>query len=448
MKEIIEIRGKRIIEGEEVDLSAGKYSLGGITAAYILDDRRPKKSDDPNLKEEDLRFPVKYRVTFMRKRYYNPSGIDLTYKEWKALPNTKKKNLIDTRELIQTGLNKIIGHIDELYKGEGFSFEALNNRLKRGMKNSILLAIHDRAETLKNNGQIGSSIWYTYSAKSIEGFTQRDLKFSDITVDWLNKFEKHLKDEDKSYTTISMYIRPIQAMMNQAQQNGIISHSQYPFGEGRYTIPTGTGRKMALTLEQIAEVLSYPLTTDTEKRCRDLWFFSYLCNGINMNDLLRLRYSSIQDGQIHFYRQKTIRKSARKKEITAELTKEMKDIIKKWGNPDKRPNNYIFPFLTDGLTPMRERSIVQNNTSLINKKMKAIGKALGYGNISTYWARHSYATVLKRSGANIAFISESLGHTDLKTTENYLASFEREYRIETSKMLTKFPKPKKSTKSK
>lgn len=73
-----------------------------------------------------------------------------------------------------------------------------------------------------------------------------------------------------------------------------------------------------------------------------------------------------------------------------------------------------------------------------NKKLKVISSALGLPHISTYTARHSYATVLKRSGANIAYISESLGHNDLKTTENYLASFEREEREKNAKLLTNF----------
>ncbi len=67
-------------------------------------------------------------------------------------------------------------------------------------------------------------------------------------------------------------------------------------------------------------------------------------------------------------------------------------------------------------------------TRAINKRMQEVGGARNEGNISTYTARHSFATVLKRAGANIAYISESLGHQDLKTTENYLASFEREER--------------------
>ena len=70
--------------------------------------------------------------------------------------------------------------------------------------------------------------------------------------------------------------------------------------------------------------------------------------------------------------------------------------------------------------------------------MKLIGEALFIGNITTYTARHSFATVLKRGGANIAYISESLGHSDLKTTEAYLASFDREEREKNANLLTQF----------
>lgn len=70
--------------------------------------------------------------------------------------------------------------------------------------------------------------------------------------------------------------------------------------------------------------------------------------------------------------------------------------------------------------------------------MNYIGKQLGFGKVTTYTARHSFATVLKRSGANIAYISESLGHSDLKTTEAYLASFEKEERQKNAILLTNF----------
>lgn len=59
-------------------------------------------------------------------------------------------------------------------------------------------------------------------------------------------------------------------------------------------------------------------------------------------------------------------------------------------------------------------------------------------NITTYTARHSFSTVLKRSGVSTEFISESLGHSDLKTTENYLDSFEDDIKHEYANFLTAF----------
>lgn len=71
--------------------------------------------------------------------------------------------------------------------------------------------------------------------------------------------------------------------------------------------------------------------------------------------------------------------------------------------------------------------------------MKRIAKELKIKqSISSNTARHSYATVLKRSGANITYIAESLGHHDLRTTENYLASFEKQEREKNDFLLTDF----------
>jgi integrase/recombinase XerD len=74
----------------------------------------------------------------------------------------------------------------------------------------------------------------------------------------------------------------------------------------------------------------------------------------------------------------------------------------------------------------------------VNHFIGEIGTKLGIGHISSYTARHSFATVLKRSGANVTYISESLGHSDVKVTESYLAQFEQEQRALNAKALTNF----------
>lgn len=115
----------------------------------------------------------------------------------------------------------------------------------------------------------------------------------------------------------------------------------------------------------------------------------------------------------------------------------MQAIIDKWGN-SPAPDNYLFPILTGKEDAFRVKLVSREFITKINLRMKRIGEAIGVGKITTYAARHSFATVLKRSGANIAYISESLGHQDLKTTENYLASFEREEREKNAALLTNF----------
>ena len=195
---------------------------------------------------------------------------------------------------------------------------------------------------------------------------------------------------------------------------------------------------MALNLQQIKQIITFSDGTEATEHYRDLWFFLYLCNGINVNDMMKLKFSNIDSDEIHFYRSKTLNTSREKKEIEALLTPEMKQIIERWGNPDKSPDNYVFPFLDGYKTPLEQKKRVQDVTRRINKHLKIIGDKLGISGVSTYTARHSYATVLKRSGANISYISESLGHSNLKTTENYLASFEKEERIKNAAFLTDF----------
>ena len=163
----------------------------------------------------------------------------------------------------------------------------------------------------------------------------------------------------------------------------------------------------------------------------------YLCNGINTADLVRLKYKNIVDGEIGYVRQKTANTTNTIKEIKAIITPEMQKIIDRWGNPPN-PDSLIFPLIKPTDDPLMHKKRTKDLTKRINEHMKVIGEKLGINGISTYTARHSYATVLKRSGANIAYISESLGHNSLKTTESYLASFEKEERQKNAALLTNF----------
>ena len=246
-------------------------------------------------------------------------------------------------------------------------------------------------------------------------------------------------DKNRSYTTIGMYMRNLRAIKNGAILSGTLDNSYYSFGRGRYEIPISESRKLALPLHTIKQIYQFESLTDpTISKYRDLWMFSYFCNGANFNDILRLKFRNINGNEISFFRGKTINTSKNKKEIVVYLTDEMREIINRIGNPIQLPDNYIFPYLTGKESVEKEYEIIKDVIKRTNKRMDRISKNLGIQKVTTYTARHSYATVLKRSGANIAFISESLGHSDLKTTENYLASFETEEREKNAKLLIAF----------
>ena len=92
-----------------------------------------------------------------------------------------------------------------------------------------------------------------------------------------------------------------------------------------------------------------------------------------------------------------------------------------------------------GISPLRQYELMQLFVRFINDWMERILKNLGIDKKrTTYVARHTFSTVLKRSGASTEYIQEALGHSDIKTTENYLDSFEKEVKKEFAQRLTSF----------
>lgn len=406
------------------------YSKDGITVAAMIDTAHPKKSG---------RYPVKIRVTYNRDRRYYPTGKDMTPEEWVALPTTKARTLASVRKDIESSYQIVRSAVEELAASGGFSLDALNTRLKGAATDTVNTAFRARMEALRKAQQVGNMLIYDNVLKGLERFAGPRIRFESITVSWLEKYALFLRKEGKAQTTIAIHLRTLRAILNIAKQQGVIREAQYPFGRGpgRYCIQAGTGRKMALTLEQIGQIARYDDGRQTTARYRDYWLFLYLCNGINVADFVRLRYRDIVNGEICFIRSKTEHTLRTLRDIRVVLTPPMQEIIDRWGNP-KRPDAFIFPILTGREDAMTAKNRTKDLTHSINKRMKEVGEQLGIGPISTYTARHSFATVLKRAGANIAYISESLGHSDLKTTENYLASFEREEREKNAAILTKF----------
>ena len=229
-------------------------------------------------------------------------------------------------------------------------------------------------------------------------------------------------------------------IINLAQKDGLTDPTSYPFGADKYEIPSPGNTKKAIKLEDIKKLYTYPLPESSQRAyLRDLWFFSYFCNGINMKDIALLRYSNLEKDTIQFRREKTRRKNRTSKPIIIAVTDPVYKIINRWGNLPESMETYIFPILEGDPDERKYKSKENNIVRRVNREMQQLAiDAEVDEHISTYTARHSCATILKQSGASIEYISEALGHLDVRTTENYLSSFNEDTRKEMAKKLSDF----------
>lgn len=403
----------------------------GVSTAIVLDTRRAKKNDV---------YPVKLRITYERKQKYFLTKYNLTEEKYENLMFGKKLSDNDKvkREKIYDYESKAVNIINEM---PVFTWERFENLYytDRAAKEFVEKAFNEYIKYLNKAERLGTASSYQCAIHSLELY-QKEIKFRDVTINFLENYEKWMLSKGKSISTIGIYLRPLRAIYNKAITDGHLSKEHYPFGKNRYEIPTSKNTKKALKISQIGEIFNYkPVPGSNEEKCRDYWLFMYLCNGMNVKDMCLLQYKNIKGETLEFIRAKTVRTKRIAEPIRIFLLDEVKAIIEKWGNKKRNGDTYIFPELIEGLTKERERKLIQQLTKMINKRMKGIGENLGMEyKITTYFARHSFASVLLRKGKSTEFISEAIGHGDVKTTKTYLAGFDDDEKVEAAKALIAF----------
>jgi site-specific recombinase XerD len=410
-------------------------SIQKPTFAIVLDKRKSNSNNE---------YPIKLRATFNRKTRLYALNIAIAEADFQKLFSTRlrEQKLKDIRfecdEMLQRARE-----IDKDLKE--FSFEGFKTKLSptqlSSVDNSKIQPLFEKyIEELKIEGRVSTYQSYQSTLNSLLSFKKK-LKWEDVNSKFLNSYERWMIANGKSTTTVGIYLRTLRAVYNLAIENKYIEQENYPFSKKKYRIPAGRNIKKALTSAEIKSIFTYEVLHNKEKEeARDLWIFSYLSNGLNIKDLCKLKYSDLKDGKITFVRAKTERTTkSNRKQIEVMLHPKAVEIIARWGNKDHAGSQRIFPILPPDCSPEDERRLVQNKTRVINNYMKKIGDELGISKkLTTYVARHSYATMLKRSGVSIEFISESMGHMVLKTTENYFDNYEDETKKKYVNLLTNF----------
>jgi site-specific recombinase XerD len=413
-----------------------------VFISLYLDTRRPKKDDT---------YPVRLRVFTPDPRIQKlyPTTFDLTEKEFKnAYMNPKPKP--EDRELkhkLQEIENKATEEANEIIP---FDFPEFENKLyrKRGEGQNVIFKYHEQINKFKSLNQIGTAQTYELSLKSLMEFASLteskaldNLNFKTITPFWLEKFEKYMIDTKKrSSTTVSIYLRCLRAIFNNAIADKEIEPESYPFGKRKYTIPGYKKVKKALDKSKLKALFEAVPKTPEQEKAKDFWFLSYFCYGINIKDLALLKFKNFKEDTISFIRAKTKTTSkSNLKEIKIRVNQMAKNTLLKYANKSGNSNSYIFPIVLDHDSEIQKFNKIKNFTRFINQNLKKLAIDNGITeDISTYWARHSFANKAINSGKNMEFVGDAFGHGDIKTTQNYFAGFDDETKKEFSDQLMNF----------
>ena len=386
--------------------------------------------------------PIILRVCKQGNMKYLSLGISINPKFWDFKKNEPKPSCPD-RELIQ----KIILDKKAEYQTQILELKATNKDFTASSlilyteKSVIIKTVEEFYNEiityLTSIGKIGNSKAYNYSYCSIKRFLNSDkldFLFSEINIDWLNRYDKWLTAQEVADTSKSVLFRTLRSLFNKAIEQRIVKREDYPFNSFKTSRFNTKTKKRSITKEDIKMIISLNLSDESElvQLSRDIFLFSYLQSGMNFTDIANLKYENIQQGRIEYTRQKT------HKPINIPILKESQDILDKYNLGDIDLDIYVFPILDNRIhkTQIQKHNRIHKMLSHVNKHLKTIGKLAKIdAPLTTYVARHTFATVLKRSGVNTSIISESLGHSSEKVTPIYLDSFENSQMEEAMKNL-------------
>jgi site-specific recombinase XerD len=416
--------------------------------------------------------PFMVRITKNRKLKYLATGMSLHPKFWNPLKKEVRKSFLDPgREKLLNKLHEwevkyseaatTLAETDEQHDAPAVAAKAIEGR-KAARRIKLLAYCEELSESYKKTGQAGNATIYrdlrnqlakfvaggTYAATLPSGrgqaeawtkwMDQHDLPFGQVNVAFCHDWEKALRATGLQETTLSLRFRTLRAVLNQAIAAGLMKADAYPFARtvaekhklqvGKFDVSTA---KRAISREELRCIETLEPATERQKLAREVFLFSFYCGGINFVDLGQLRWRDLSGSdanghpqRLNYVRQKTGGKfSLRLLAPAAVIVAAYRPFT--YATKD----SYVFPVLDAAkhVTPLQTKNRLHKVLGQVNQDLKLLGEQAGIATpLTTYVARHSFATTLHLRGTNTAVISQAMGHKSEAVTTVYLDSFASE----------------------
>lgn len=360
------------------------------------------------------------RVTYRRKSKYIGEGIYLDLEQW----NHKKQEIIkhDNKKTLNLKLRRRLAKAQEIVdlfelNNQSFDFQLFKYKyLNEEKKGLIADSIFDKENKCKP-----STARKFRQLRNLINKYKPDAVWQDIDNYWLNGFERFLKDRKNVDITIKTRIVSLKTVYNDYQRKYKININDNPFLHYKFKKVKVTPKAKYLELEELLLFKSYQPKTDRQRWAKNLFLFSLYCRGMNFTDMSLLKWDVVKNDYFSYKRSKTDFKF----KITLNL--EIKTILD-WAK-GRGVDDFVFDILTIASLESEEKieERINRQIDLMNKTLVKICKSAGIDKkITTYSARHTFATQLRFNGVSTEKISNLLGHSELRTTKSYLSNFKED----------------------
>lgn len=391
------------------------------------------------------KYPVVLRVYHDKKRRYYRTGVSATLEEW-----DEKKSMVIGRakenKILQKFLLKAQDYVQRIYLlHDDFDFDMLSQEIVPSPTTNKIENLDtfwkSVVEDLRKEKRFGTADSYETALIKFNKFLEgKSIYLHQVTQHTFEKFRIYMVQTGQTTNGVGVYLRAMSAVYGRALNRKLVKPEEDP--RIGFRIKTKKTHKKAIKRDEVHQLAKLDLSQSPYiEESRDIFLFSYFCQGMNLKDLSMLNWhDNIVEDRIFYHRGKTadIFSIHIKDETIGQILEKQKQVLASKLDIGLIKNTTakslvfrIFDNLSEEemLNPAKITKVRKQRAKVINAHLRKLGETeLGFSKsqlkyLTFYAARHTYASVLKSQHAPVTLIAEALGHADIRTTQVYLDSF-------------------------
>ena len=351
---------------------------------------------------------VKIRMTHRRKVVRKPTPVYVTREQ--LTRDGKRVKDAAVLAAIDRHLARLRTAVANIEGAEWMDAERLWDVLteRTAEEKGFRLDVYDFAERMTDGKERRTRLGYKYTLNALRKFTGRDrLDINEVTYELLVAWKAWMEARSgKGSRSVSYYLEHLKTIHTEARSLyndddvGVVRIPRQPFRKGLIPPQQKTKHK-ALTAEQVRQIAACEPSTSRGKLAKDVFLLSFALVGMNTVDLYHLKNQDLKDGVLTYCRAKTDSKRDDKAMMQVRVEPEAAHLINRYKGTGGRLVSFATRYYSDG-----------EFNRAVNIGLKEVGRLCGIEKLTTYHARHTWATLARNEvGVTLGDVGEALNHS-------------------------------------